>query len=48
MEYNEIAVKRLKKRKTHYFYVPFAPFRGYSLFPLCSLCCGLISIVAIP
>jgi len=45
MEYNEIAVKRLKKRKTNCFY---APFRGYSLFPLCSLCCGLISIVAIP
>ena len=44
MEDNEIAAKRHKKRKTDCFYAPFASFRGYSLFPLCSLCCGLISI----
>ena len=43
MEDNEIAAKRHKKRKTDCFYAPFASFRGYSLFPLCSLCCGLIS-----
>jgi hypothetical protein len=43
MENNEIAAKRHKKRKTYYFYAPFASFRGYSLFPLCRLCCGLVS-----
>ena len=43
MEDNEIAAKRHKKRKIECFYAPFASFRGYSLFPLCSLCCGLIS-----
>ena len=46
MEDNEIAAKRHKKRKTDCFYAPFASFRGYSLFPLCRLCCGLISICA--
>ena len=40
MEDREIAAKRHKKRKTDCFY---APFRGYSLFPLCSLCWGIIS-----
>ena len=43
MEDDEIAAKRHKKRKTYCFYAPFASFRGYALFPLCSLCCGLIS-----
>ena len=45
MEDNEIAAKRHKQRKTDCFYAPFASFRGYSLFPLCSLCCGLISTI---
>ena len=44
----EIAAKRHKKRKTYCFYAPFASFRGYSFFPLCSLCCGLFSITLIP
>jgi hypothetical protein len=43
MEYNEMAAKRRKKRKTYCLYAPFASFRGYSLSPLCSLCCGLMS-----
>ncbi len=43
MEDNEIAAKRHKKRKTDCFYAPFASFCGYSLFPLCRLCCGLLS-----
>jgi len=43
MEDNEIAAKRHKKRKIECCYAPFASFRGYSLFPLCSLCCGLSS-----
>ncbi len=43
MEDNKIAAKRHKKRKIDCFYAPFAPFRGYSLSPLWSLCCGLIS-----
>ncbi|MCX6922589.1 MAG: hypothetical protein NT154_05145 [Verrucomicrobia bacterium] len=32
-QYNEIAAKRRKKRKTYCSYAPFASFRGYSLFP---------------
>ena len=44
MEDNEIAAKRHKKRKTDCFYAPFASFCGYSLFPLCRLCCSLLSI----
>jgi len=43
MENNVIAAKRHKKRKTDCFYAPFASFRGYSLFPLCSLSCSLLS-----
>jgi len=44
MEYNEIAAKRRKKRKTYCSCAPLAPFRGYYLFRLCSLCCAFISI----
>jgi hypothetical protein len=43
MEYNEIAAKRHKKLKSYCVYAPFASLRGYSLFPFCSLCCGLFS-----
>ena len=45
-EYNEIAAKKRKQRKTDCFYAPFAPFRGYSLFPLLCLRCGIINMPA--
>ena len=38
MEYNEMAAKRRKKRKSSFIYAPFVHFRGNSLLPVCSLC----------
>ena len=45
-EYNEIAAKKRKQRKTDCFYAPFASFRGYSLFPWLCLPCGIINMPA--
>ena len=40
MEYNELAAKMLKKRKSSLVFASFAPFRGYSSGLTCSLCNG--------
>jgi hypothetical protein len=43
MEYNEMAAKRRKKRKMSCVYASFALFCGYSIVPVCSPCCQLLS-----
>jgi hypothetical protein len=40
MEYNELAAKMLKKRKSSLVFASFALLRGYSSGLTCSLCNG--------